>query len=112
EQVNMAVTEMDKVTQQNAANAEESASASEELNAQAEQMKSMVGELIAMVGGGKASNSGSRAPEKTVKPKVGGIKAMLPVRRTIGSLTIAKSRKGDVNPEQLIPLDEDELSKF
>jgi methyl-accepting chemotaxis protein len=39
EQVNTAVTEMDKVTQNNAANAEESASASEEMNAQAEQMK-------------------------------------------------------------------------
>ena len=36
EQVNTAVAEMDKVTQQNAANAEESASAAEELNAQAE----------------------------------------------------------------------------
>ncbi len=51
EQVNIAMTEMDKVIQQNAANAEESASASEELNAQAEQMKSMVSELVAMVGG-------------------------------------------------------------
>ena len=51
EQVNIAVTEMDKVTQQNAANAEESASASEELNAQAEELKAFVYELTAMVGG-------------------------------------------------------------
>ncbi len=51
EQVNIAVTEMDKVTQQNAATAEESASASEELNAQAEEMKSFVADLAAMVGG-------------------------------------------------------------
>jgi len=36
---------MDKVTQQNAANAEESASASEELSAQAEGLQSMVGEF-------------------------------------------------------------------
>lgn len=50
EEVNKAVTEMDKVVQQNAANAEESASASEELNGQAEQMKAMVGELVALVG--------------------------------------------------------------
>ena len=40
-QVNIAVTEMDKLTQQTAANAEESASAAEELNAQAEQMKGL-----------------------------------------------------------------------
>ena len=52
EQVNTAVVEMDKVTQQNAANAEESASASEEMSAQAEQMKAMVGELVALVGAG------------------------------------------------------------
>jgi len=44
---------MDKVTQQNAANAEESASASEELNAQAESLQDMVQEFT-------LSNSGSR----------------------------------------------------
>ncbi|MBN2706009.1 MAG: hypothetical protein JXR89_06185, partial [Deltaproteobacteria bacterium] len=48
-QINIAVSEMDKVTQQNAANAEESAAAAEELNAQAEQMNEFVGDLTAMV---------------------------------------------------------------
>jgi methyl-accepting chemotaxis protein len=42
---------MDTVTQQNAANAEESASASEELNAQAESLGHMVRDLRQMVGG-------------------------------------------------------------
>jgi hypothetical protein len=42
------------VTQQNAANAEESASAAEEMSAQAETMQGMVGELVAMVGGANA----------------------------------------------------------
>jgi methyl-accepting chemotaxis protein len=50
EQVNRAVTEMDKVVQRNAANAEESASASEELNAQAQHLRSYVGDLVALVG--------------------------------------------------------------
>ena len=50
-QVNLAVTQMDKVTQSNAASAEESASASEELNAQAQSMKETVVELAALVGG-------------------------------------------------------------
>jgi hypothetical protein len=50
DQVNTAVAQMDKVTQQNAANAEESASASEELSAQAEQMNTVVEELSAIVG--------------------------------------------------------------
>ena len=51
EQVNIAVTEMDKVTQQNAATAEESASASEELSAQAQEMKSFVADLASLVYG-------------------------------------------------------------
>jgi hypothetical protein len=42
---------MDKVTQSNAASAEETASASEELNAQAASLKNVVEELRALVGG-------------------------------------------------------------
>jgi methyl-accepting chemotaxis protein len=52
-QVNTAVTEMDKVVQQGAANAEESASASEELNAQAMQLKGFVDELVILILGNK-----------------------------------------------------------
>jgi len=50
-QVNTAVAEMDKVTQQNAAGAEESASAAQEMNNQAEQLKNIVRELAKIVGG-------------------------------------------------------------
>jgi methyl-accepting chemotaxis protein len=49
-QVNTAVAQMDKVTQSNAAAAEESASASEELASQAQQMTSVVRELLTLVG--------------------------------------------------------------
>ncbi|MBI9087595.1 MAG: CZB domain-containing protein [Desulfobacterium sp.] len=66
EQVNNAVTEMDKVTQQNAANAEESAAASEELNAQADQMQSMVADLVRLVGGGSARTN--PRPRKRITP--------------------------------------------
>ena len=48
-QINLAVGQVDKVTQANAANAEESAAAAEELNAQAESMKNSVRELLALV---------------------------------------------------------------
>ena len=69
EQVNTAVSQIDKVTQQNAASAEESASASEELSAQAERVKSMVMELAQLVGGnGKRSRPTTRAPK--AKPTV------------------------------------------
>jgi len=50
-QVNTAVAEMDKVTQQNAASAEESASAAQEMNTQAERLKNIVHELAIIVGG-------------------------------------------------------------
>ncbi len=49
-QVSTAVSQMDKVTQSNAAGAEEAASASEELNAQAEMMRESVRELQQLVG--------------------------------------------------------------
>ncbi len=51
EQVNLSVTEMERVTQSSAAGAEESASASEEMSAQAEEMQSFVRNLAAIVGG-------------------------------------------------------------
>ena len=50
-QINTAVSQMDKITQSNAANAEESAAAAEELNAQAASMKESVTELLQLVGG-------------------------------------------------------------
>ena len=49
-QINTAVSQMDKVTQGNAANAEESASAAEELNAQAQALKGAVAELRQLIG--------------------------------------------------------------
>ena len=57
--INSATSEMDKVTQSNAASAEESASAAEELDAQAASLKDMVGKLRQLVGG---ANTVSAAP--------------------------------------------------
>jgi methyl-accepting chemotaxis protein len=51
EQVGKTILQMERVTQQTAANAEESAAASEELSAQAQSMRSAAGELLSMVGG-------------------------------------------------------------
>ena len=81
-QVNTAVSEMDKVTQSTAASAEESAAASEELNAQAEQMKVYVGDLEAVVGG-RASGAGSVG-------KGGGVRREKAVDRKALSLPMKK----------------------
>ncbi len=62
-QINTAITQLDQVTQRNAAGAEESAAAAEELNSQAEIMKQSFAELLAMVGGkasGAAAAQGGR----------------------------------------------------
>ena len=104
EQVNTAVSEMDKVIQQNAANAEESASASEQMNAQAETMKAMVNELGALVGGtakpvASAARTGSRrsAAARRQKPESGG----KPPQKSSG-------RRHD----EVIPLEEAEFKDF
>ena len=62
-QINVAVGQMDKVTQSNSAGAEESAAAAEELNAQAEVLKQSVSELLQLVGGNQ-----ERGGQTTVRP--------------------------------------------
>jgi len=121
-QVNIAVAEMDKVTQQTAANAEESASASEELNAQAEQMKGFVEDLIQIVGGSSqgASAAGSRRASNALL-QVGisarddrkGLRTVLPAPKNssrLGLLTSGKTRT--VSPEEIIPLEDDGFKDF
>ena len=108
EQINTAVTELDKVTQQNAANAEESASAAEEMSAQAETTKVMVDELVGIVGrSGKApkadSRSGRHAP-KSAKPHQAVASAINKLRSKTGSAT----KSATPLPEAVIPLDDDQ----
>lgn len=68
DQVNMAVSQMDKVTQANAATSEEAASASEELSAQAKTMRDAVVGLQHLVGTTKAQSSRSKPkPAKVAK---------------------------------------------
>jgi len=50
-QLNTAMAQMDRITQQNAAGAEESAAAAEQLGAQAETVRQTVAELLRVVGG-------------------------------------------------------------
>jgi methyl-accepting chemotaxis protein len=68
-QIAIAVAEMDKVTQQAAANAEESASASEELNSQAEKMKGVMEELFTIIRGTGNGNGSRHLPGIAVTGK-------------------------------------------
>jgi methyl-accepting chemotaxis protein len=67
-QINLAVGQMDKVTQSNAASAEESAAAAEELNAQAFAMKESVGQLLKLIGGKAQTMAASTIPA-SVRPR-------------------------------------------
>ena len=69
EQVNLAVSQMDKVTQQNAANAEESASAAEEMAAQSQAVKGMVRQLAVMVGAAADQDMIQESPAPKPAPK-------------------------------------------
>jgi methyl-accepting chemotaxis protein len=121
EQVNKAVSEMDRVVQKNAASAEESASAAEEMNAQAETMKGFVGELMTLVGGRNGTNSSEfvvRSSEKKIAGGNGNGKRH--VEQLAGRVTNGV-RKKDVKvagsnlrpkPEQIIPMEEGSFKEF
>ncbi|MBU0996344.1 MAG: MCP four helix bundle domain-containing protein [Proteobacteria bacterium] len=102
EQVNKAVVDMDKVTQQNAANAEESASASEEMNAQASQMMGYVNEMLALIGGDLHKNEMGSTSRRTHKVISG--------RTTTKAVATLKTKN---DHEKIIPLDtEDDFADF
>jgi methyl-accepting chemotaxis protein len=100
------VTEMNNVTQQTAANAEESASAAEQLNAQSEQMKGVVGDLVVMMGGEAARQNGHHSGGATA-----GFKNRLATMRQTLSRGPASAPKS-LNPEQIIPMEEDNFKDF
>lgn len=110
-QVNTAVNEMDKVVQRNAASSEESASASEELSAQAEQMREMVNELADMVGGkGEPSRRDGASPEKSADGGAQGSHASRSARAVVKDRMALNRQK--LCPDQVIPLDDDDLKEF
>lgn len=125
EQINTAVSQMDKVTQGNAANAEESASASEELSAQARELKDMVNELVKIVGGSSSENGSSSGYYKqdmdnnkkngfiNVAKKSFSKKIETNGKSTMSPVSPGKNGKNDaLVPSKVIPLDDDELSQF
>jgi methyl-accepting chemotaxis protein len=109
DQVNTVVTEMDKIIQQNAANAEESASASEELSAQANQMKAIVKGLVALIDG--STYGARRSPSPAIKSSIPGFHRELatPPTKTKKMVT---HRVEEVLPEQVIPMDDENFKDF
>ena len=110
-QVNTAVTEMDKVVQQNAANAEESASAAEEMSGQAEQMKGFVNELMALVGG--STGAGQRVSRTRAAASKGVAKrGWAAIGKKVKTKEVAVHQAREVRPSQVIPMEDDDFKDF
>jgi len=110
EQINSAVADMDKVTQHNAAGAQESASASEQMNAQAEEMQKMVERLLILVEGTK-KNTGLNRSFGQIAAKKGHLKARKP-KGLKPAPKISGRDRYKVDPEQIIPFEDDDLKDF
>ncbi len=112
EQVTAAVTEMDKVVQQNAANAEESASAAEQLSSQAVDVNGMVRELNAIVtGNNRMTVDGGRRTVDRGPKAVGSVKTHKTLPAAAVHMAPAKPL-AKIRPEAVIPLDESDLKDF
>ena len=113
DQINIAVSQMDQVTQANAANSEEAASASEELSAQAHGLNDMVGTLARIVGGGGEAIG---APRSVRRQPAGASDYRSAHRRNVKQAKPAligpNNKRQVVNPEEVIPLTDDDLGDF
>ncbi|QTA81589.1 Methyl-accepting chemotaxis protein domain-containing protein [Desulfonema limicola] len=124
EQVNRGVAEMDKVIQQNAANAQETSSASEQLLFQAGKMKEFVAALVLIIKGGKGGKDDLSKNKimAEIKPEKRDQRNKT-VELTKKHFTQDKHKSRDINaqsknhyektrPEEIIPFDEDDFSEF
>ncbi|MDX9787776.1 MAG: methyl-accepting chemotaxis protein [Desulfobacterales bacterium] len=116
-QVNLAITEMDKASQKNAANSEESAASSGQMSAQALQIKGFVNDLILVVEGGSSVNTEKADNQKSAGRLAQKAHNLPPVRKSKlqkdakpGKRIATKSK--EVRPEQVIPFDDDDFSDF
>ena len=109
-QVNIAVTEMDKVTQQTAANAEESAAAAEELNAQAEQMKGYVDDLGRVISGngGVDSQQSMASPIHQSRNSTPRHTALPTQKNSVGKVVAVRGpgKMKVTRPDQVIPMED------
>ncbi|MDR0306933.1 MAG: methyl-accepting chemotaxis protein [Chitinispirillales bacterium] len=110
EQVNTAVAQMNTVTQQNAANSEESASAAEELSSQAAELTNMVAAFKLSAGGSLSSGGRRNATAASTQQRRSA--PAIPDKRASKPRALPLPSAKAVKAEQIIPLDDNELSDF
>lgn len=104
-QVTTALGQMEQVTQQNSANSEETASSSEELASQAESLKEQTNKLVFIIGGEKSLSEvmNARSYASNVSER----------QVTMKKATTSKQKtKKTKNPEDVIPLRDDDFKDF
>ncbi|MCF6149815.1 MAG: hypothetical protein E3K37_14265 [Candidatus Kuenenia sp.] len=112
-QIGTAITSIDNVTQQNAANAEQMASASEQLSAQSENLSEIVYELAAQIGGNKTDTKSEVKKKSLAKNELAyHRRPVLAARKTRENKDYRQhSKKNEAgagkNHEDIIPLDGD-----
>jgi methyl-accepting chemotaxis protein len=134
EQVNRAISEVDAVTQRNAATAEESASASAQLTAQAASAKTIAAEMLRMVGAKPkvekkqaitralpaSKRSAPISPASLRSRSQNALPAAAPQResaakasgRKAGTGKEARPASGSKSPAEVIPFDDDNFEDF
>lgn len=106
EQINTAVTDIDRITQKNAAHSEESASASEVMRDEAEQMKRHVAAMNELVGTRSGAPKAPKAPV-TVKKPAAAAKRPVPAGESGGGERKRQQKAvAAPRPEEVIPLEE------
>ena len=112
DQINKAVAEMDKVTQQTAANAEDSSNVSREMNTQAGQMKGVIGELVKVVGGGANGDSVQPISTRGLKKGVGKALSLVVPGKRGGRKEASSKPISAANHEKLIPMKDGDFKDF
>ncbi|HWV38475.1 MAG TPA: methyl-accepting chemotaxis protein [Vulgatibacter sp.] len=122
-QINAAVSQMDQLTQQNAASSEESASAAEELTAQSQELASMVGRFQ-LRGGNRGAAAGAPRPAASA-PRLLPVAAKAPSPPAQAASRKARNPDGHtprppvegstamkLDAEALLPLDDPDFRDF
>jgi methyl-accepting chemotaxis protein len=117
EQISAAVAQMQKVTQNTAASAEQGASTSQQMSSHADTVRTAVGQLYALVGG---NDELSHKPLQLAKPAA-ALRPVAPVAKFVKPMPTHNGRKHEPRPvsapspsrvEQEFPLDDSEFVKF
>lgn len=112
DQVNTAIREIDRVTQQTAASSEEAASASEELSGQAEYMKKYVDDLDHLVSGGTSQSSSALKRPPAVSRQASSPALKAPPKPKGATKALAQASTGKKKPEEVISFDDEKFEDF